>query len=60
MNENLTPKKLFAVMLFDTELNEGISNSPEKWICTEVKYYNNGADALWAYANIPNPAITTH
>ena len=49
-------KKLWALMLFNTELELGISNKPNKWVNTGIAYFNNGTDALNAYANTPNPA----
>ena len=48
--------KHFLLMLFETEINLGISNDPNKWECTCVRYFNNGTMALEAYANTPNPA----
>ena len=46
----------YAVLLFDTELQLGISSHPGKWVNTKIYFFNNGAEALNAYANIPNPA----
>lgn len=45
-----------AVLLFNTELELGISNEPEKWVCTNIKRFDNGVKALRYYANTPNPA----
>jgi hypothetical protein len=49
-------RKGWALMLFNTELELGISNKPNKWVNTGIRYYNNGINALEAYANTPNPA----
>ena len=49
-------KKKFALMLFNTELELGISNKPNKWVNTKNLIFENGTQALEAYANIPNPA----
>lgn len=46
----------YAVMLFETEFRLGISSHPGKWVNTANHFYNSGAEALNAYANIPNPA----
>ena len=48
--------KLWALMLFNTELELGISAQPNKWVNTKNIFFNKGIDALDAYANIPNPA----
>lgn len=48
--------KVFAVMLFDTELSLGISQRPNKWINFRNLYYTDGGAALMAYANIRCPA----
>ena len=48
--------KHHLLMLFETEMELGISTQPNRWECTGVKYFTNGLDALNAYANIPNPA----
>ena len=45
-----------AVLLFNTEFELGISNSPEKWVCTRIERFDNGVKALHYYANTPNPA----
>lgn len=45
-----------AVLLFNTEFELGISNAPEKWVCTHIERFDNGAKALHYYANTPNPA----
>lgn len=49
-------KKKFALMLFNTEVELGISNKPGKWVNTKNYIFDNGTQALEAYANIPNPA----
>lgn len=50
-------KKVHAVLLFDTELNLGISNNPTKWVHMKTLNFGDRGDlALNAYANIPNPA----
>ena len=48
--------KYWALMLFNTELELGISNKPNKWVNTKNFYFNRGIDALEAYSNTPNPA----
>lgn len=48
--------KLHAVMLFNTEIELGISNTPNKWVCTSIVFFDNGFQALDFYANTPNPA----
>lgn len=48
--------KHFLLMLFETEMELGISNTPNRWECTNVLYFTNGTLALDSYANIPNPA----
>lgn len=49
-------KKIFAVMLFNTEIELGISNTPNKWVNTKNYKFNDGTSALDFYANTPNPA----
>ena len=49
-------KRHWALMLFETELELGISNNPNKWVNTRNLYYSDGLQALTAYSNIPNPA----
>ena len=49
-------KKGYALLLFNTEMELGVSNKPNKWVNTRIILYNNGTSALNAYANIPNPA----
>lgn len=48
--------KYWALMLFNTEIELGISNKPNKWVNTRNIYYKDGFSALEAYANTPNPA----
>ena len=43
--------KKYAVMLFDTEVNLGVSIQPNKWVNVENKYFDNGADALHYYTH---------
>lgn len=43
-------------MLFETEMNLGVSNNPNKWVNIKNLYFNDSLSALEAYANIPNPA----
>jgi hypothetical protein len=43
-------------MLFETELDLGISNQPGKWVNTKKIKYDKGIDALEAYANTKCPA----
>ena len=55
--ENFESKgKLWALMLFNTELELGISNSPGKWVNTGNAFYKDGVSALNAYSNTQNPA----
>lgn len=49
-------RKKFALMLFETELDLGISNQPGKWVNTKNIKYDKGIDALEAYANTRCPA----
>ena len=49
-------RKYWALMLFNTEIELGISNKPNKWVNTRNIYYKDGISALEAYANTPNPA----
>ena len=46
----------YAVMLFHTELELGLSNTPGRWVNTHTYYFDDGAEALYWYANTPNPA----
>ena len=46
----------YALMLFETELELGVSSHPGKWVNTKNYIYDNGAQALDAYANTPCPA----
>lgn len=46
----------YLLMLFQTEMELGISNVPNRWECVNLLYFTNGQRALDAYANIPNPA----
>ena len=48
--------KYWALMLFNTELELGISNAPGKWVNTGNAFYKDGLSALNAYSNTPNPA----
>ena len=48
--------KKFAVMLFETEMNLGNSNCPNKWVNTHNYYFENGTEALNCYAETPCPA----
>ena len=43
-------------MLFYTEMELGISQKPNVWINYGNQYYENGVEALEAYANTPCPA----
>lgn len=49
-------RKVWALMLFFTELEMGISNSPNRWVNTGIIYYDKGIDALNAYSNTRCPA----
>lgn len=48
--------KVYALMLFYTELEMGISQKPNVWFNYGNRYYENGSQALEAYANTPCPA----
>lgn len=48
--------KRYALMLFETEVNLGISNTPNKWVNYANRFFTNGLQALEAYSNIPCPA----
>ena len=48
--------KHFLLMLFETEIDLGISSNPNRWECICTRYFTNGMQALEAYANTPNPA----
>jgi len=57
LNNNSPQKKFHSLMLFDTERHLGISENPTKWVHLKtLKFGNRGDLALYAYANIPNPA----
>jgi hypothetical protein len=57
LKDKLPNKKLHALMLFDHERNLGISEDPTKWVHMKtLKFGDRGDLALYAYANIPNPA----
>ena len=49
-------KRVYALMLFYTELELGISQKPNAWINFGNQYYDNGLEALEAYANTRCPA----
>ena len=55
-----TPKdhkgKYYGLMLFKTEIELRISNTPNKWVNVANSIFTNGTQALNAYANTPNPA----
>lgn len=48
--------KIFALMLFFTEVELGRSNIPNKWVNTANHILYNGIEALNAYANTKCPA----
>ena len=48
--------KIFALMLFYSEFEMGISQNPNKWVHLRTIRYDNGFEALEAYANTPCPA----
>lgn len=54
--EEYKTKKIFAVMLFNTEFELGISNTPNKWVNVKNYKFNDGQSALDFYTNTPNPA----
>ena len=43
----------YAVMEFETEISEGISNCPNKWVNTKSSIFDSGANALLYYAERP-------
>lgn len=49
-------KRHWALMLFETEMELGISNRPNRWVNTSNRYFNEGILALEACANTPCPA----
>jgi hypothetical protein len=48
--------KRWALMLFFTEMELGISNKPNRWVNVRNIYYNTGIEALNAYSNTKCPA----
>jgi hypothetical protein len=46
----------YALMLFYTGRELGITDKPGVWYNTHTYYYDNGTEALNAYANTPCPA----
>ena len=48
--------KFYALLLYETELESGISNHPGKWVRTGLLKFTDGLSALNAYAEIPCPA----
>ena len=55
-NESQDDIKIFALMLFFSEFELGISQNPNKWVHTRTIRYPNGFEALEAYANTRCPA----
>ena len=55
LNE-VSGSKLFAIMLFMTEMELGLSTVPNKWVNVKNMYFTNGAAALDYYANTRCPA----
>lgn len=53
----MSDNKKYAVMLFDTEINLGVSSTPNKWVNTKNVYFDNGVDALKYYVETYTPAI---
>lgn len=54
---NKDVKRVYAVMLFDTEMNLGMPGAkPNTWINYHNRYFTNGQQALDYYANTPCPA----
>ena len=49
-------KRKYAVMLFETEINLGVSVTPNKWVNYRNIYFDNGIEALDCYANTCCPA----
>ena len=48
--------KQYAVMLFETELHEGISQNPNRWVNTKNYVTDNPYQALTLYSEIRCPA----
>ena len=48
--------KYFALMLFFSEFELGISQNPDKWVHVQTILYPDGFTALEAYANTRCPA----
>lgn len=55
LEDSLIMKK-HAVMLFRTKRELGLSKKPNQWMCEDILYFDNGTDALLAYANTKCPA----
>lgn len=49
-------KKRWALMLFFTEMEMGISNKPNKWVNVRNIFYDSGFQAIEAYSNTKCPA----
>lgn len=49
-------KRHWALMMFFTEMELGISSTPNKWVNVRNIYYDNGIAALNAYAEAKCPA----
>jgi len=49
-------KRKYAVMLFETEINLGVSVTPNRWVNYRNIYFDNGIEALDCYANTRCPA----
>lgn len=56
MKDKSKIKKYYALMIFETALDMGVSTVPNTWLNVKNLYFDNGTDALDAYANYPNPA----
>jgi hypothetical protein len=48
--------KVYAVMLFETEIEHNGVGEPNKWVNTSNAYFENGSKALEYYTNTPCPA----
>lgn len=55
-SNNAPKRKYWALMLFNTEIELGISNTPNKWVNTRNFFFTDGTAALNAYADTQNPA----
>lgn len=55
-DNHITSKRYYAIMLFFTEMELGISNVPNQWVNIRNLFFTDGLSALNAYTNIKCPA----